>query len=230
MQSARSANPNFDELMLRPLDLGSAINQATRRVLTDDTSRLLQQMNPSLRADSDTFRHVIQADLSPVVDHLQQVRTYQLPPREPLIQLLPTFSRGDSPWGGSIFALIKTISCWTSAKMTDLMNWRNPQVADNRSDALKLAIEAGKKAVTTLTLPLLTLSAAVETVAYSAIIFVANILSPITQKPNEFVKEHEIAERQRSAIFTCWWTIAAHVQNFTTRTLPAEEFEARRLF
>lgn len=110
------------------------------------------------------------------------------------------------------------------------MNWRNPQEVEGRSETMKFAIETGKKALTALTLPLLTLSAAVETVAYSAIIFVADILAPITQKPQKFVKEHEIVELRTSAAYTCWWTIAAQVKNISTHTLPSQESEAQKLF
>ena len=121
--------------------------------------------------------------------------------------------------------MIAAIKCYSSIWMEHLSNWRNPE-----DPSLTPYKDFGRYVVTELALPVLTLTASIETVVYTALDLGAKALSPLTNGPRNFVAKHQIAPLADSAKFTVWWTILSLVKNVTIKQLPAEEFHARRVY
>lgn len=108
--------------------------------------------------------------------------------------------------------------CWSSIAMERLMNWRNPDAAA-KPTVLRSFVNLTKRAVTELALPLLTVTAAVETVATKALVFGASLL----KRPTE-----NLTALNKSAGFTTLWTVSTIWHNIVNTALPADELDARR--
>lgn len=118
-------------------------------------------------------------------------------------------------------------SCWSSRKMSKLMAFRTAQEdPDKKVSLVRSFINLTKKAVTEACLTLLTATAIVETVAYTALGLGATLLSPITKRPQEYVKNNIVAFRN-SAAFTTLWTCTSLWKNIFQHKLPINEAQAR---
>lgn len=98
--------------------------------------------------------------------------------------------------------------CVSSHLMTGLLGWRNPQGSEENWMVRPQGIEngwkhAGKVISTEIGLVLLTVTSAVETVAYSALAIASLTLYPFTNKPCAF-----FAKRLQSSAFTIIWGLA----------------------
>ncbi|MBS0634728.1 MAG: hypothetical protein JSR37_04625 [Verrucomicrobia bacterium] len=130
--------------------------------------------------------------------------------------------------GGS--DIIGRVTCWSSRRMTELMNWRNPQV-EAKPTVLRSIINITKRAVTEVALPFLAVTAAVETVATQALILGAKVLQPLSKRPLDYLNSTRVPGINQSARFTALWTVANLWHNVRQKSLPILELDARnRLF
>lgn len=97
--------------------------------------------------------------------------------------------------------------CASSRLMTGLLAWRNPQGSEEnwmfQSHGIKNGWKHARKVISTEAgLCLLTITSAVETVAYSALTLASFVLYPITDRPCKF-----FAKLLQSSSFTIIWGI-----------------------
>ena len=98
--------------------------------------------------------------------------------------------------------------CVSSRLMTSLLAWRNPQGSEENWMLRHQGIEnrwqhAGKVISTEIGLSLLTITSAVETVAYTALALASATLYPFTDKPYAF-----FVKLLESSAFTILWGLA----------------------
>lgn len=122
---------------------------------------------------------------------------------------------------------VAVTKCISSHLMTELLTWRNPQGKEENWITGPQEIEsrwkhAGKVIVTEIGLAFLTLTATVETVAYTALVLVSLVLSPVTDRPYEF-----FATLLSSSSFTIVWSAVDMVLNLFTVNLMTRETFAR---
>ncbi len=117
-------------------------------------------------------------------------------------------------------------TCWSSKRMTELMNWRNPDV-QAKPTALRSILNITKRVLTEVALPFLAVTAAVETVATQAIILGAKALQPISKRPIDYINSTRVPSINISARFTTVWTASTLWDNIMTKSLPFGELTAR---
>lgn len=113
------------------------------------------------------------------------------------------------------------VTCWSSRQMSKLINWRNPAETPNPS-IVRSIINIAKKGITEVCLPLLTVTATIEAIAYKTLIK-ASSLSP------RLASLKELEPKLSSARFTMLWTIANLWANISDQKLLAEEEKAKSL-
>ena len=117
--------------------------------------------------------------------------------------------------------------CWSSKRMSELMNWRNPDV-QAKPTFLRSILNITKSVVAEVALPFLTLSAVVEAVATKVLVLGALALRPISHAPIHFVSKHGINGLSKSALFTTVWTASTLWHNIFQSALVTDERDARR--
>ncbi|MBS0634729.1 MAG: hypothetical protein JSR37_04630 [Verrucomicrobia bacterium] len=130
--------------------------------------------------------------------------------------------------GTALSDMISVPLCWSSRRMTELMNWRNPQV-EAKPTVLRSIINITKRAVTEVALPFLAVTAAVETVATQALILGAKVLQPISKRPLNYLNSTRVPGINQSARFTALWTVANLWHNVREKALPILELDARNI-
>ncbi len=85
-----------------------------------------------------------------------------------------------------------------------------------------------KKIVTELVLPLLTLSALVETAVYKLLCVCAKALKRLSERPSVWLDDHKIVELKDSRFFTISWTVAMLYHNLVQKSLSVDEYEAEK--
>lgn len=116
------------------------------------------------------------------------------------------------------------ICCYSSIWMSKLSAWRNPSAQNTQQYRI---VPILKKAITEVCLPFLTVTSAIETVAYTTLILGAKVLKPVSARPQNWVAQHRIPELNASSKFTFFWTTASLVHNIRERILPSDEWTAR---
>lgn len=123
--------------------------------------------------------------------------------------------------GGPIYQelFLKPLS-YSSLFTSKFISWRNSEVKLN-------GISLTVKLAGTFALPLLTLSALVETAVYNVLIFSAKVLKPISEKPQNYVEKKRIVDLKDSSYFTISWTISMLSANLAVSSLPDDEDKAK---
>ena len=130
--------------------------------------------------------------------------------------------------GTSLSDMISVPLCWSSRRMTELMNWRNPQV-EAKPTVLRSIINITKRAMTEVALPFLAVTAAVETVATGVLMVGARALQPLSKRPLNYLNSTRVPGINQSARFTALWTVANLWHNVREKALPILELDARNI-
>ena len=130
--------------------------------------------------------------------------------------------------GTSLSDMISVPLCWSSRRMTELMNWRNPQV-EAKPTVLRSIINITKRAVTEVALPFLAVTAAVETLATGVLMVGARALQPLSKRPLNYLNSTRVPGINQSARFTALWTVANLYHNVREKALPILELDARNI-
>lgn len=167
-----------------------------------------QQPSPTferrLKTAETNLKHLISQ--TPSYQNLPKVYEVVQPKIEQVSISIPKLEiKQDLPLGGSIYSVLKPLS-YSSIWTSKLMCWRN------KGDE-----SLGKIIVTELSLPLLTLSALIETVVYNAFYYGA-----------KGVESHQIVDLKESSFFTIRWTSTMVYHNLVMLLLPESESSARK--
>lgn len=112
-----------------------------------------------------------------------------------------------------------TKRCLSSHGMSALASIRNTE------KTIHPIISIGIKALAELALPFLTVTAIIEAVAYTTLVLGARALSPLTNKPRDFLATLGIYSMQPSALNTIEWTIVSLWDNIMQKTIANSEYE-----
>ncbi len=200
-----------DILLLTPqLQQVQQIRDARDNCLTRDA--LLAQLRtiPELQANKDV-RNLLEA-YSTILQSPEQLEAlfkiyFQEKPKKESVDIAEfnAVLKGSATFGSYFTEILQPV-CWSSARMTELMTWRNPN-DQAKPTALRSIMNITKRVVAEVALPILTITAAVETVA-------RKLLSS---------KSYE------SAKFTTVWAASTLLHNITQTKLPEKEAEAREI-
>lgn len=194
------------------------------------------------RLESSTASPFSRAEFVEIISRLKmsesrQIQRAQMPP--PSYESIEFLSAGDrlSTSGGiNVSGGRGSNECWSSRQMAKLMPWRNSEEQmGSEVSRVRSFINLGKKAVTECCLPLLAVTAIIETVAYKALKAGATLLSLISKHPQKDSEEHpqEVTKKTNivklnSPEFTTLWICITLWKNIFQRQLPPNEDEARR--
>lgn len=172
-------------------------------------AKLNQILTSSVKLDSSCLLPLLSHHLSPP----SKVNEFLIHPVKKL-----DFSRNGPFYIEALCKPLSYSSLWTSK----LMSLRNSERKSLGNHTEKLKMFAAEFA-----LPLLTLSALVETATYSVLHFGAKILKPISHQPLNWIETKKIVDLKESSFFTISWTISMLYHNLFAPSLPVHESDAR---
>ncbi len=185
-------------------------------------SSIVNHMEAFQRGLRDDREHRVAPQMRPIdpklVEFLSRptLQHFAPPPSPDWTQYMTPMSAEMIVRVGHLAMSIFEIKCYASKLMTHLLSWRNPRTNEESARSIGFV----SRAITTqLALPLVSVVAAVETVAYAAIVGLKTLFAPLVKLP-----PLDVCGLLRSSSTTLLWSITSFAHtNYRSRVLEVEE-------